>query len=74
MAGHDEPVTSPDQRKPTNRKVTYTVGIAAIITMLAFFYGNHEGRVEDLWLAGFAITIALGLIADWVLVRNGLRD
>ncbi|HIW63463.1 MAG TPA: DUF2631 domain-containing protein [Candidatus Stackebrandtia excrementipullorum] len=74
MAGHDEPVTSPDQRKPTNRKVTYTVGIAAIITMLAYLFGNHQGAVEDLWLIGFAVVIALGLIADWVLVRNGLRE
>ncbi|TQL78722.1 uncharacterized protein DUF2631 [Stackebrandtia endophytica] len=74
MAGHDEPVTSPDQRKPTNRKLTYTVGIAAIVTMVAYLYGNHEGRVESLWLGGFAIVIALALITDWVLVRNGLRD
>ncbi|GAA4900538.1 uncharacterized protein DUF2631 [Stackebrandtia albiflava] len=74
MAGHDEPVTSPDQRKPTNRKLAYTVGIAAIITMVAYLYGNHEGRVEDLWLGGFAIVIALAIITDWVMVRNGLRE
>lgn len=74
MAGHDEPVTSPDQRKPTNRKVAYTFAIAAIVTMLAYTFGNHEGHVEDLWLLFTAGVIALALAADWLMVRNGLRD
>ena len=74
MASHDEPVTSPDQRKPTNRKLTYTVGIAAAITMVAYTFGNHQGRVEDLWLIGFALVIVVSMIADWLLVRNGLRE
>ncbi|HIV58180.1 MAG TPA: DUF2631 domain-containing protein [Candidatus Stackebrandtia faecavium] len=74
MAGHDEPVTSPDQRKPTNRKLAYTVAIAAIVTMLAYLFGNHEGRVEDLWLLGSAAVILAALVADWLMVRNGLRD
>ena len=74
MAGHDEPVTSPDQHKPTNRKLGYTVGIAAIITMVAYLFGNHEGRVEDLWLGFSALVIAFVIAADWLMVRNGLRD
>lgn len=73
MAGN-EPVTSPDQRKPTNRKVAYTVTILGIITILAYLFGNHEGRVEDLWLLFTAGVLAVGLAADWVMVRNGLRD
>lgn len=74
MAGHDEPVTSPDQRKPTNRKLAYTVAIAAIITSVVYVFGNHEGRVEDLWLLFTAGVITLALIADWLMVRTGLRD
>lgn len=74
MAGNDEPVTSPDQRKPTNRKVAYTAGILAIVTMLAYLYGNHEGRVEDLWLLFTAGVIAIALVTDWLMVRNGLRE
>lgn len=73
MAGN-EPVTSPDQRKPTNRKVAYTATILAIITMLAYLLGNHEGRVEDLWLLFTAGVLAIGLAADWLMVRNGLRE
>ena len=74
MAGHDEPVTSPDQRKPTNRKLAYTVAIAGIVTCVAYVFGNHEGRVEDLWLLATAALLAIGLTADWLMVRNGLRD
>lgn len=74
MAGNDEPVTSPDQRKPTNRKVAYTVTILAIITTLSYLYGNHEGHVEDLWLLFTAGVLAIGLAADWLMVRNGLRE
>jgi hypothetical protein len=74
VAGHDEPVTSPDQRKPTNRKIGYTVGIAGIVTLVAYLFGNHEGRVEDLWLGGTAVILALVIATDWLMVRNGLRD
>ena len=74
MAGHDEPVTSPDQRKPTNRKVGYTVAIAAIVTIVVYVFGNHEGRVEDLWLLFTAVVIAATLAVDWAMVRNGLRE
>jgi hypothetical protein len=74
VAGHDEPVTSPDQRKPTNRKLAYTVGIAAIITMVAYLFGNHRGHIEDYWLIFTAGVIAIAIVADWLMVRNGLRD
>ncbi|WP_415648378.1 DUF2631 domain-containing protein [Stackebrandtia soli] len=74
MADHDAPVTSPDQHNPTNRKAIYTVGVLAVLTMVAYLFGNHEGRVEDLWLLGFAVVIALGLVTDWLLVRAGLRE
>lgn len=74
MAGGNEPVTSPDQHKPTNRKLAYTGGIVSIVVLLLFTIGNHEGRVEDLWLVGTAIAIALMIGGDWLLRKNGLKD
>lgn len=73
MAG-DEPVTSPDQRKPANpRKARIAAGVAVVILLLMNF-GNHKGHIEDLWLLGLAGLIILMIIGDWVLRRNGLRD
>ena len=36
--------------------------------------GNHEGRIEDIFLAVVAGGLILLLIVDWVLRRNGLRS
>ncbi|GLZ75648.1 hypothetical protein Afil01_04550 [Actinorhabdospora filicis] len=74
MAGGNEPVTSPDQHKPTNRKLAYTGGIISIVVLLLYTIGNHEGRVEDLWLVGSALVIALMIAGDWLLRKNGLKD
>lgn len=74
MAGNDEPVTSPDQRKPTSRKIGYTVGILTVLGTLSMLFGNHQGRVEDLWLLLIAGTVALMMGFDWLMVRHGLRE
>ena len=36
--------------------------------------GNHEGRVEDIWLIGIAALLLSIVIGDIVLRRNGLRS
>jgi hypothetical protein len=46
-------------------------GIGAIIFLLAMLRGNHVGAVEDLFLIGFAVIIAVALIRDWWLRRRG---
>ncbi|MEV0651306.1 DUF2631 domain-containing protein [Phytomonospora sp. NPDC050363] len=74
MAGGNEPVTSPDQHKPTNRKLAYTGGIISIIVLLLYTIGNHEGRVEDIWLLVTAGVLALAIAGDWLLRKNGLKD
>lgn len=74
MAG-DEPVTSPDQHRPTNRKAAYAGGIMSIAILLAMQFGNNEpGWVDRLWLFGSAAVIAGIIVADVVLRRNGLRS
>lgn len=74
MAGH-EPVTSPDQHKPTPIKAARWAGtISAIALVLMAFFGNHEGNVEVIWLCGIAAAIIGILVADAVLRRNGLKN
>ena len=72
MAG-TEPVTSPDQHKPTPIKAARIAGTISIVALLLMTIGNHEGNVEDIWLVGIAAIIAVLLIGDAVLRRNGLR-
>jgi len=68
-----EPVTSPDQHKPTPIKAARIAGTISIVALLLMTIGNHEGNVEDIWLVGIAAIIAVLLIGDAVLRRNGLR-
>jgi Protein of unknown function (DUF2631) len=71
----EEPVTAPDQHKPTNIRLIRVGGIAAIIVLLLMTspFNNHVGRVDDAYLVGIAGLIALLLVVDAVLRRNGLR-
>jgi len=68
-----EPVTSPDQHKPTPIKAARIAGTISIVALLLMTIGNHEGNVEDVWLVVIAAIIAVLLIGDAVLRRNGLR-
>ncbi|GAB3172677.1 hypothetical protein GCM10027259_09940 [Micromonospora palomenae] len=44
------------------------------LALLAMLCGNHEGRVEDIWLVGLAVLLLAIVIGDAVLRRNGLRS
>jgi uncharacterized membrane protein YhhN len=70
----DEPVTSPDQHRPTNRKAAYTGGVLTILALLAMTQGNHQGTIEDIWLIGLAGLLAAIMVGDWLLKKNGLRS
>jgi uncharacterized protein DUF2631 len=71
----EEEVTSPDQHRPTISKRLARFGaVATILILLAMLYGNHRGRVEDIFLIGTAAVLALLLILDVVLRRLGLRS
>ncbi|TDB74645.1 MULTISPECIES: DUF2631 domain-containing protein [unclassified Micromonospora] len=73
MAG-SEPVTAPDQHKPGHRKSGRIGAVLSALALLAMLCGNHEGRVEDLWLVGLAALLLAIVIGDAVLRRNGLRS
>ncbi len=45
-----------------------------VFVLLAFLVGNHQGRIEDLWLVGIAFTIALILIWDMRRRKNAWRS
>jgi hypothetical protein len=72
MAG-SEPVTSPDQHKPISLRKWRIAGVISIVALLLMNFGNHQGRIEDLWLFVVAGLIAAILVGDAVLRRNGLR-
>jgi hypothetical protein len=45
-------------------------GILAAVFLLLMLRGNHQGRVEDLFLVGFALFV-LGFVArSWYTTRN----
>jgi hypothetical protein len=70
-----EPVTAPDQHKPGHRKSGRILAVlSAGMLVLMALCGNHEGKVEDIWLIGIAALLLAVVIADAVLRRNGLRS
>ena len=40
-------------------------GIAATLFVLAYLFGNHEGRIEDIWVVAIAALVVLVLVLDW---------
>jgi hypothetical protein len=69
----EEQILSPDQRKPTSRKALYTALSVAIVINLAYLFGNHQGWVEDVFIA-ITVVVLLGVIvSDAWLRRTGLR-
>jgi hypothetical protein len=45
-----------------------------IVFLLVMLVGNHRGRVEDLWLIGFALAILVSLIWDARRRKNAWRS
>jgi hypothetical protein len=72
VAGN-EPVTSPDQHKPSNMRALRGAAVVTAVIILLMTIGNHRGNIEDVWLAAVAIGMLALLVIDWVLRRNGLR-
>jgi hypothetical protein len=70
----DEPVTSPDQHKPAHMKLLRIGAVVTAVLLLLMTMGNHEGKIEDIFLVAMAGGLILMLIVDWVLRRNGLRS
>lgn len=45
----------------------------AVIALLSFMLGNHEGRVENLWVIGIAVVMVLVLLWDRQRRKNAWR-
>ncbi|MGK5678707.1 DUF2631 domain-containing protein [Actinoplanes sp. URMC 104] len=73
MAADQDPVYAPDQLKPGNRKRGQRAAIISALVMLLYFWGNHEGNTENIWIALFAIGLVVAVIIDAVMRRNGLK-
>ncbi len=73
MSEH-EPVTSPDQIRPGFRKSATIGAIVTIVALVAMALIRNKDTAADIWLLGTAGLIALLLIGDWALRRNGLRS
>lgn len=71
----EEPVTSPDQHRPTISKRLARLGaVVTIVALLLMVAGNHEGNVENIFLIATAALIFVILVADVVLRRSGLKS
>jgi hypothetical protein len=68
----EEPIYAPDQLKPSHRRPFQIGGVVVIVALLLMTVGNHEGRIEDLYLVGTAGLVAALLLGDIILRRRGL--
>ena len=74
MSG-EEPVTSPDQHRPmVSRRLARLGAVGGALALLAMLKGNHQGRVEDIFLIACAAVLLAIPIIDVVLRRNGLKS
>ena len=73
MSAESDPVYAPDQLKPGNRKLARRGALGTAAVMLLFFWGNHEGNTENVFLVLIALALIGAVIADVVLRRNGLK-
>jgi hypothetical protein len=48
-------------------------GWASVFILLVMNIGNHTGRIENLWLTGIAIVMAIGLVLHSVRKRHAWR-
>ena len=73
MSAEQDPVYAPDQLKPGNRRAARLGALGTAAVILMFFWGNHEGNTENIFLIVFALGLVGIVIADTVLRRNGLK-
>jgi Protein of unknown function (DUF2631) len=73
VSAETDEVYAPDQLKPGNRKWARRGALGTAVILLLFFWGNHEGNTENIYLVGFALALIGAVLVDAVLRRNGLR-
>jgi peptidoglycan/LPS O-acetylase OafA/YrhL len=73
MSTAEEPVTTPDQRKPGHRIAAYLGALVCAAVLLAMSGVNDPNGVERAWLYGITAVLLLALVVDWQLRRSGVR-
>ncbi|WP_405139098.1 DUF2631 domain-containing protein [Nocardia sp. NBC_01388] len=53
-----------------SRRTFRAAGWVVVVILLAMLIGNHKGKIEDIYLVGFAVAIAGILIRDSLLQRK----
>ena len=48
--------------------------IIPILFLVAMLFGNHRGKIEDIWLIGFAVLMVLLLVVDARRRKNAWRS
>jgi len=48
--------------------------IIPIVFLVAMLFGNHRGKLEDIWLIGFAVLMVLLLVIDARRRKNAWRS
>ncbi|HEX5597188.1 MAG TPA: DUF2631 domain-containing protein [Micromonosporaceae bacterium] len=70
-----EPVTSPDQHHPTNRKAWRIAGVLTALALVSMMFCNNDiSGLEKIWLIGIAAGLLAIIVGDAVLRRMGLRQ
>jgi hypothetical protein len=73
VSAESDPVYSPDQLKPGNRKWARRGALGSAVIMLLYFWGNQEGNTEKVYLVLTAALLIGAVLVDSVLRRNGLK-
>ena len=47
--------------------------VLPLIFLVAMLWGNHRGRIEDVWLIGISVAVVLFVLWDWRRRRNAWR-
>ena len=50
------------------------LAIIPILFLLAMIFGNHRGKLEDIWLIGIALLLVLLLVVDARRRKNAWRS
>jgi hypothetical protein len=73
VSAEQDPVYAPDQLKPGNRKWARRGALGSAVVLLLFFWGNHDGNTENVFLLLTALGLIGVVVVDAVLRRNGLK-
>jgi hypothetical protein len=73
VSASDEVVTSPDQRKPGNRRLDYIAALVCAALLLLLLLADHPNDVEIGWVGGCSAALLIAVALDWHLRRRGLK-